>query len=77
MINTLLLYFGVNTILALILWFAGIRETKVSVLGFFLAMVIFGVPILILLCVAFLIAILTGASYNFGTYLEGKFKKVL
>jgi hypothetical protein len=61
-------YFAFNITLALVLWFFYLPK-KVSPVGYFLMMVFFGLPLLALLCILFIIAILAGASYNLGEYI--------
>ena len=72
---SLVLYFAINFIIAIILWLAVLKDANLSALGYFLAMILLGLFIVGALLVLFLIAILTGASYNLGGYIEKKLKE--
>ena len=69
---SLTLYFFVNIVIAIVLWFAVLKDSKLSALGYFLAMLLLGLFIIGALLILFVIAILTGASYNLGGYIETK-----
>ena len=73
---TLGLYFCINIAIALILWFAVLKGAGLSTMGYFLTMTLLGVVIIGILLVLFIIALLMGASYNFGGYMERKLKEV-
>ena len=72
---SLTLYFVINIIIAIILWLAVVKDSNLSTIGYFLAMILLGLFIIGVLLVAFLIAILMGASYNLGDYVEKKLKE--
>jgi len=73
--EALLLYFVINAVLALILWWA--VRPKVSRLGYALMMLLLGLPVLVLIVAMFAVVFLGGASYNFGEATETWLRKVL
>ena len=73
----ILLYFGINTLLAIMLWFSlGLQHVSISGVGFFLTVILLGLPILVILLVVFVIALGAGAAYNLGDFLQNFFKKI-
>ncbi len=72
----LVFYFAFNVILALILWFF-MKPEDVSIVGYFLAMFLFGLVIIVFFIVLFVLALLAGASYNFGDFVQTKMSKHL
>jgi len=74
-IEWLLLYFGANIALGVILWLA-VRPTKVSVLGYSLFMLFLGVLVVVFFLIFFVIALLSGATYNLGDIVESKLREI-
>jgi hypothetical protein len=73
----LALYFGINILLAGVLWFGlGLKSTSVSTIGFLLAVILLGLPILCILLIMFAIVLIAGATYNFGDFLQNFFRKI-
>jgi len=71
------LYFGINILLAVILWFTlGLKNSQVSTVGFFLVIILLGLPILCVLLIMFAIVLIAGATYDFGDFLQNFFKKI-
>jgi hypothetical protein len=64
-------YFGFNIVIAAILWLL-YRSKISSVIGFFLMIILFGLPIIIILCVVFIVLVLMGGSYQLGSFIESK-----
>ena len=76
MYQWILFYFAFNTVLLLLLWWA-VLPKGMSFVGYFLLMFFLGLPIVVLVLVLFAIALLGGATYNFGETVENWFKKTL
>lgn len=64
-------YFGFNLALAAILWLL-YRSKIYSIVGFFLMIILFGLPIIIILCIVFIVLVLMGGSYQLGSFVESK-----
>ena len=83
MIEILVPYFLINIVIAVILWFAVLPE-DVSKVGYFLMMLLFGIPIVIILAVWLIILLITlgvavggSATYNIGEAVGKFFAKIL
>lgn len=72
MLNWIALYFGFNLVFLILLWLAA-KPKEISFIGYFIMMLLVGLPILILLLVLFAVALVGGASYNLGDTIEGWF----
>lgn len=82
MLEILIPYFIINILVAVILWFAVLPD-DVSPFGYFLAMLLFGIPIMILLFIWLLTILITlgigigsTATYNVGDRIGEFFKKI-
>ena len=73
----LAMYFGINALLAVVLWITlGLKNVQISGIGFFLVVILLGLPILCILLITFAIVLLAGATYDLGDYLQHFFKKI-
>ncbi len=66
----IILYFVINIIIALIVWWAYLPE-KVSRIGYFLMMLFFGLPLIIILVVFVIVVLGAGTSYVVGSTIGG------
>jgi hypothetical protein len=82
MLEMLIPYFLINLIIAIILWFA-VLPKDISVVGYFLMMILFGIPLVILLGIWLIIILVTlgvgvgsQATYNLGDKIGEFFEKI-
>jgi uncharacterized integral membrane protein len=64
-------YFGFNAVLAAILWLLYRNKISSSV-GFFFMMILFGLPLIVILCIIFIVLVLMGGSYQLGSFIESR-----
>jgi len=83
MLEILVPYFLINLVIAILLWFA-VLPKDISTVGYFLMMLLFGIPLLILLGIWLIIILVTlgvgigsQASYNVGDKIGEFFSKIL